>query len=101
MKVLVEKETNHVIASGEEIEKVLGGYKIGDYTYLDNGNFEVQIIENVPNDVTPRKYILLNGDITPNPNYIEVKPVEEIVTQLQERINLLQQALDDLLLGGM
>lgn|GEM_PF-4959755 len=108
MKVLIEKTTNQVIAASESIEQVRGGYKVGEYTYLDNGDFEVVDVEIIPNDMTPRKYVFSENGFVNNPNYIEVIPIEEKLKmlgekneELQQIIQIMQQALDDLILGGM
>lgn len=100
MKILVNRD-NVIVAISAEMRKQFNGVYIPEInTVFGEPDLEIYEIENIPDEVEPIKYLYLNGEFIPNPSYVEFKTPEEEIEELKERINLMQKALDDLILGG-
>ena len=85
----------------------LDGYVFGVPTD-DTGKFcealpdivEVQESD-IPTDFVHGKYKYVNGKFLINTDYIETKSIEQLFKEQQLKIELMQEALNELILGGM
>ncbi|WDU82257.1 hypothetical protein [Caloramator sp. Dgby_cultured_2] len=100
MKLLLNKD-NVIIDIAEDITEVEQGYFCNNCIYpYTIDNFSVVEVVEVPTEVKPGKYMYENREFKLNPNYTEPINPEMEIKGLKEKINLLQQALDDLILNG-
>lgn len=100
MKLLLNKD-NTIVNIAEEITEIEQGYFCNNCIYPYNiDNFSVVEVAEIPSEVKPAKYMYVNGEFKLNPNYVEPINPEQEIRQLKEKIQTLQQALDDLILNG-
>jgi len=97
MKVLIDKNTNVIIDIKEKAEMVDNGLDVGDVVYGCYDIITVYEVESVPENVKPQKYKYIDGNFIVNSDYKEFVTFES----QQIKIDLIQKALDDLIMGGM
>jgi hypothetical protein len=73
------------------------------YGYVGNQFESVEFGGEIPQEVknTPAAFLFKNGSIMPNPDYKPYKTEQQIIAELEEKIQVMQSALDELILGGM
>jgi hypothetical protein len=104
----------YVLTTHDDVVKFISkkAEEQGDFIYLDTcavykRDFNVYEVDNVEG-IFPEKTMFDGQTVKENPYYLERLPIPNEVLQLQvenenlkQQIQLMQQALDDLLLGGM
>lgn len=101
MKVLVDRNTKVVIDVVENATVTEVGINVGNCIYASGLQIDIYDLAAVPEEVKPQqyKYNEISG-FTVNPSYTQPFDPMERIKQLEGNQALMQQAIDDLILGG-
>lgn len=99
MKMLVNKSTHEIIHICENVEVKENGFDVGGLIYAYSPDIEIVEVSEIPQEVSPAKYIYEyeNGEFKPNPNYVEPINPEQEIRNLKEQILTLQTTILELL----
>lgn len=107
MKVLTDKLTNAILSIAQKADIVASGIDLGGSIFgiaINDGVFAEELptimdVVTIPEGVIPHKYCYTESvGFYLNPNY--TIPESDQIVALKSQVNLMQNALDELILGG-
>lgn len=96
MKIIVRKYDKVVVFIGEKAEIVENGIDVGGLVYGGENIYDIFDLTTLPNEVKAQKYKFKDGVFVINDGYQAPYDMDMLIRNQ----NLMQKALDELLLGG-